>query len=455
MAHELSFLSTSNLGIAAQTITVPGTNYFLINYQPITARQNPDGTYEDVTETIEVMFTGSTVTVMRDAINTVERFLVEAKNRQKDEAGVRYYFRFKPDGDLVAWRSELLGGRVELGRNALQAYGQAKMEARIIITRRHYWEGNTAEIPLASNLDTVQVLGVRIKNHRDTSNSNHVEIASTAITGVLPSPLWIRLKNTSGSSQAYRNWYISNNVWNSPSSFTWEFQGENAVAGYGTDTVLATCSNGQYNALPVNLSSAIPWLIDGGQTERAAGYDFRVLMRMPGAIAQKLYITPSIWASTNLALLTPFPKEVAVLTTASRLVDLGTLQIPPGLGNDSAQAGVHLRLDVRAEVSTNLSVDYIQIFPAYNFRHLVMRGNTIPNNDSIYDNPIEESAYSEENDGDDDKKHAIITPLENPILAWPGRVQKLYFLHDVDTGDAPIATQTTVQAFYRPRLLTI
>lgn len=456
MAHVLSFLSSATTFVAAQTITLSGANYFLVRYQPATAKPKPDGAYDDITETIEVMFEGATVQAMRDALNAVERFLVDARTRAHDESGVRYYFRLQPDGDSVTWRSEVIDGRVELGTNALQAYGQAKMEARIIITRKHFWEGNTAEIPLVSTLDgTAAIGGRRILNHSDASNSNHVLIASTAITGVLPTPVWIRLKNTSNASQAYRNWYIANNVWNAPATFDWTIQGEERQTGYGTITALAGTSNGNYNALTVNTSASILWDIDGGQTQRAAGYDFRLLMRLTAAPSQNMYITPAIWANTNLARLTPFVKEVSVLTTGSRLVDLGTLQIPPGLGNDSAQAGVVLRFDVRSVASTLLNIDYIQLFPTHSLRHLVMRGNTILNNDAIYDNPIEEIAYSEEDNGDDFVKHAIITPLESPILVRPGRQQILYLLHDIDSGDAPIATQTTVQAYYRPRLLTI
>lgn len=459
MGNRVGFSSTSTVYQLPQLITFPNTvGYFLEKYAPTTPKENADGSYEPVTESIDLVFFGTTVTIMRENINRVELFLKMARDRALREAGVRYYMTFHLDGDLAGYRSGLISGRLELAADVLTAYGQAQMRGRVIVTRQPYWESSLrTEVRIGTYQDPAQGTGGRrIKNYRDGAAGNYVTVDNSSVTGVMPTPAQVSLQNTSGASQGYRNWYIANNVWSDPLGFNQVLEGENRRPGYGTVVPFASSSNGQYVQLAVNTTSSIIWDMSGALTGRCGGQTFRLLMRLASVPVGNIYVTPGIWDTSGNVPLTPFRKEIAITSTSSRLVDLGTMQIPPGLGNSVNQADTTLRFDVRSDSSTLLNIDYVQLFPTTGLRHLAQRGNLIPNNDFVVDDGIEGMAYSDETDSSGNLgKHAIYAQLESPVLLWPGRHQRLYFLHDTDGSDAPIATQTTVRMWYRARTMTI
>lgn len=447
MAHELSFYRPSApLEGAAQTITIPGANYFMLRYQPSTPQEKADGEYEDITETIEILFEGANTTAMRDALRAVERFLIAAKKRKQRNAGAKYYFRFKPHGDSVTWRSELLGGRVELGRNALTAFTQAKMEARIIITRRHYWEGDLTAIAIASPVDTTPATtGVRIGN--GATFISHVSIDNAQIVGSLDAPAMIEMKNTSGATQGYRNWYISQIE---AQVYDLHFEGEDAQVGH-TVEVDTDSSGGDYLEVDVDLTTTVNWDISADAAGWLSGRAWRVFMRLASAPSQTVYVTPYVYDEFGVVQISVLPSEKEITSTSSRLVDLGTLRIPSGLGNVDLQAGVVLRLSARATVSTLLNIDYVFLFSTNSIRHLVQRGNTIDDDDFVIEDGIEEAAYSKE----DTVKHAIYTQFESPVMLVPDLDQQICFVHDDADGDSVIDTESTIKMWYRPRLLTI
>lgn len=109
-------------------------------------------TRRNVTETCQCWVESTTGTAIAGSVNTIERYLVQAEHYQRTRLGNPVYVEFQQDGAASSYRSEILNGRVEWDKDALevaQTVGR-RMLAGITWTRRYYWEGAEVELPMTT-----------------------------------------------------------------------------------------------------------------------------------------------------------------------------------------------------------------------------------------------------------------------------------------------------------------
>lgn len=438
MAHVLS--------ITDGTTTAPlsTTSAMLSSYVPGTPDAAERGIVPPVTEPVEVLFYGANTTAARAALNVVERLLVQAERRQQTGTGARVYLQFQPDGDATAYRSEIIAGMVQLAPKSLQVFGQAQINARIIVTRVPYWEGARTQIPLTNGNGTNNTSGLSINNR----SGNWVGISSANVTGVLPAPLELQLVNTTGAGRNYYNFYASVNDFNT--ALAHHIEGETATDTAGTTTSNANSSASNYLSFSVVTTTYATLVLSTTLLQQTAGRFVRVVARLQTLSATgTVYCTPSVWDYYNLVPLW-VGNEVA-LNGSNYLLDLGVVPLPPG-GYVSGYGELRMRLTFRNTSGTaTVGLDYVQLLPSdpLCWRHVIQRGMVVANNSYMVDDGIEGVAYLVESGA----ANPIYSPVGAPAHVWPNRDQRLYILHD---GIGQTANWTlSVRAYYRPRRVTI
>ncbi len=466
MAHYLEI----NEGGSVVAVLSGNTAYMLTGYTPQSPEMRSqsrvglaDGGeidmpfYENVTETIEISVLGATTAVVQSNVAVVARALHSAKLRRMSRAGNKVHLYYQVDGDSTLYRSEILGGRLEIAPGGMATWGNKMLPVRIHITRRYYWEAVTAtELQLSSKASSSPATGGKtIHNQNDSSEGNYVQIASSQVLGTLPAPIKISLLNNSGSAKGYRNIYMAVNAFNDPTNFAHFQEGESSIfSGWGTAvTGQSTCSNSGHvtKTFAAGGTDYFKWTLSSTQLQAAAGKRFRLLARFNGYTTgtTAIKVKPVIMDDSGLITLDA-DEEVTLPSTQTDLIDLGVLPLPPG-GYDPLGAAHVLALAMRSTLaSATVNLDYIQLTPTDSYRHLVMLGNQIANNDAVVDDGLEGQVYSLEGGA----HHNILSPRGAPLMVWPGLTQRIYILHDTGAS-AAIANTFSVAAWYRPRRLTI
>lgn len=403
----------------------------------------------NVTQTIEVLIIGTSTANLQYLTHSLEGMLQAAHARQKSRVGPRVYLQIQLDSEASTWRSEILTGRLRFQDEALQEWINKKVNAQLIISRRHFWEGSETELQLSTSNASAATGGQTIYNHDDagTGHDNWVQIANTQVAGVLPAPVKLTLQNTSGGSVGYRNIYLAVNAFSDPSGFTHIIEGESRISGYGTITSESTCSGGNYNLYSFTDTGTILWDLSSGLLQDTQGRRFKLLMRCFGWTGTDLYVQPILRDSTGLVNLWVGDEVFlgSLADTSSRMIDLGSIPLPVG-GYQTAWGAMVLGLLVRSTGAAELDIDFIQLTPLDSFRWVVQRGLTIANNGTITDDNIEGLTHA--------GGSPIYSPKTGPLYVFPGRTQRIIILQDIGTSSA-IDKTFSVRAYYRPRRLTV
>lgn len=452
MAHALT------ISDGTTTVSLSTSNILLLSYVPVAPEMQDnaqfvnggDGgevlpVYGNVSETIEIMFENTTKTALQAQVASINRLLDTAKRRQTRRDGDRTYIKFTVDGDSTTYRSEVLSGRLELGEDSMRHYANIKVQARLYITRRFYWEADgETELQLSKSNVSATTGGVTIYNHDDsgTGHDNWVQIAAAQVGGELPCPLRLTLTNNSGASQAYRNFHIGTNAFSDPANFTHILEGESASGG--TVTSDSSCSGG---SKLVNSSwtgtNLVQFPLSGTQLQKTGGRWFRLLMRV-ASLTSSCYIKPQIRTGDGLVIL--HTGEEVLVNSSVPIVDLGSMPFPPSAAS-VAWADMKLTLSMRAVGTAGIQIDYVQLTPTDSYATLTQLGYTIPNAGIITIDGIEGAIHSE--------GFPIYSAPMPTAFVFPNRLQRLIFLHDETTGPVSIDNTISVRAYYRPRRLTI
>lgn len=426
------------------TLDAPEITTRELTSENIDGGEIPGATYRNITQTVELLFIGASTAALQTLVRSVENLLYLARRRQQTKAGARVYIQIQLDGEASAWRSEILNGALRLGEEALQQWINKKPEAQLIITRRFYWEGPEKELQLSTSSQSAATGGRTIANTDDGSRDNWVQIASSQVGGVLPTPVKLTLTNTSGVSVGYRNFYIGVNAYADPANFAHILEGESRQVGYGTVIADATCSGGNYNSYAFTNSGEIRWDLSSSVLQDTQGRWFRLLARFVGWPGTGIYVQPRIKeVNGNIPLWTG--DEVKLGSSGTQIVDLGAVPLPPG-GYQAAWAGHVLALTVRATGPATLNIDFLQLTPLDSYQQVAQRGNFIANTGTITFDNIEGIIHA--------GGSAIYSPKAGPLLLFPGITQRIIVLQD--TGSASSISQTfSVRAYIRERRLTV
>lgn len=442
------------------TINLTTTGVLLRHYVPQEAKRvvGTIADYEDVAEPIELLLEGSggSTTAMQTLHSQIKAMLYAAELRAETGRGPRVYIQYQPSNDPINWRSELRGGAVDLADNAMTVYGQAKMAIRLTITRSGVWEAaSEIELPLASVTSTSPATGGKpIQNHYVASTAgNFVTIAHTAVGGVIPTPPRIVLQNASGGTLVFRNIYLGCEQYaNGATNYCNMVQGEaDQAPSPGSDVSNPAASGGTMLEIEFTGQSSPRWHYSVAAVRAAAGRTFRLLVRfnfyslVPGNV---VWVQPALNELSGAFDLNPYvPRRALEALSVVQLVDVGTVSF----GDYPLSAGMATVLRLFSQAEVTVDIDYIQPLPADNFRRLEYVGVGVPNNHHIIDDGIEGRAYQVDGSS---QEIPVVSPKGNPILLYPGKVNRLYVLSDLG-ATAPIDNDLNARVYYRPRRLTV
>ncbi len=408
-------------------------------------------------ETVVLTVAASTFSTAQTALRGLETLLQQALHRQNTGKGDAVYVEYRAADSGDVYRSELLYGRVEpdpeTGTAGWAATGA--LRCTVLWQRRYYWEGARTELAL-DNTSTVSKAtgGVTVYNHSDSTagHDNYVDIAAADVGGVLPAPAEIALYNSYNSvARTYRA-YIGNNVFAAPATFAHILEGENKsyVAGGAAATANADSSNGYYQiatwASDVE-TEALRWTLSAAFLATARGNRFRLLARVAAGTSTGVRVT----AKVTLAALTTVA-EAPEVEVETGLCDLGVLQLPPWLTGQTDLYELSLALYTRLTGGGSLYLDYVQLTPLDGYRMLVPRGYGMAYTTTLVDDGITRTLYV---DWGSSAKTGHYIGHGAPLLLFPARAQRLYFLFTNSSGGTDIVRTHTVRVYYRPRLLTI
>ena len=430
---------TTTVDLSGGTTGIRGCTYFPLPGESLAA---------PVAETVELIGQGTEAQI-RSATNAIERLLDGARRRQALGTGVRVFLEYKPVSSDALFRSELLDGRVvwseEPGARRL-GETNPRVKMGLLVSRAPWWEGPETELQLSANGQAAATGGRTITNN---GSANWVQIAGSQVAGTLPAPLKLQLKNTVGSAQGFRYFWVGNNAFGNPTAFGHVVQGESRVAGYGTVTALGTCSGGQYVNLTLGTSGAIVcmWLLPAAMMA-AGGRWFRLLMRLAADCPVGVTVRWSIRDEDGFNEL--WSGQEQLLASGDEAHDCGVIPVPPGQ-YDASYGQVRLVLWAKATGAASLGVDYLSLLGTDALRSLSQVGTSMANNESVEIDEIDDRVYMT----DSSLRYPFLVKRGSALVVWPGVTQQLVTVASLSSGDAPIANTFAVRAWYRARRGTV
>jgi len=420
-----------------------------------------NATRRNVTETIEILLTGTTTDNCRALGRSLEVKLVGAEYYQRWKMGGRKFLEVQWGASGDWYRSEILTGKVEYGEEATRLGWMAlALPAALIVKRRFYWEASTeVEVALAVKGAAKATGGVAIYNHADTgaTHGNWVHIAAADVAGVLPAPCRIELTNTYNTADHAYTVRIGQNIFSVPGSLSHVLEGESCDYSYGSAGVPVDdddASGAHHEAITWNVTTEqllIGWTLGTTLLSYCRGNYFRLLARLIAVVGNER-ITPKITYGASHTSIAEAPE--VLLDDSYTLQDLGVLQIPPWLPGDASSGAVDLMFYGHAPGSpNNLYVDYVQLTPLDRYRVLTPRSYGLPYGLRLMDDGMAGTVYTDNGAGAGKAGHYVGTG--NLISLWPGKDQRLYFLTSNDTGGCEILRTAVVRIYYRPRRLTL
>lgn len=424
-----------------------GTAVWTTAYELATAQEG--GT--DATDNLKLLVFGATYAAVQSTLRSMERLLAAAQRRQVARVGARVYLTAQLDGDAAAWRSEIYAGQL-LTAGLADELRKSKIECALLIRRAPFWEGAETELALSGPSQAAATGGITIYNYDVSATyGNWVQVADTQVLGAIPAPIRLRLTNNSGSAQQYRTIHIGVNAFAGPATADVTLEGEDEATGAGADSTVADNSGGKYWTADDYVSGSGvllgQWVIPAATMAASAGRWWRLLARgfVAGTVWPVLYDylgLQVLWVGGEVT--PPNPTS-----TTQQLMDLGAVPIPPG-AYDASYAACRLGLWGRA----NPVVDFFQILGVDAYRRVeipeTLTAFAIANGDHLEIDEIEGRAYTVDATG----RHPLLSLQESPLVVFPGVTQRLQVLVRLPLT-VPIALTFSVQAWYRPRRLTL
>ena len=447
------------------TVTLTSGVYVLNSYpmrsadintsSPNSAAQDADITgvvYNDVRETITFFIDASSPSNAQDSLNLVEQFFPLAHRREITDTGNFVYIEVQLTSDSAIWRSEIVTGRVTPSSDAFTSLPQSKIACTLEITRRYFWEVVT---PVSLSLSNGGGSGttLNITNYNSGSNYNYGDVSSGSISGSLPAPAVVKVTNKAGSAVEFKNVYMGINAFAGPSGFTHVFEGESADGGNGSAVSDSSCSGGsRYDFSWTGASSKMAyWLPSSTFLNYAAGQRFRVIARFKGGVSSNVFL--KVMAGVyDSPLFIPTWTGDEVQGNGEWLLDLGSIRLPnanyiPGT-NYSSGFGITFR----TTSTGSLSLDFVALFLADNFRKLEQIPSLLINDgETVEDDSRYHESYYKYASG---LKYNVFEGMGSDLYVWPGKTNRVQVLFD-EGPTHTINRPMYLQLQYYPRRLTI
>jgi hypothetical protein len=394
-----------------------------------------------VTESIDLLITGFTVTQVRDLMRQLEARIDIARHSRYVQSTEKLYLTVSLQEDSKTYRSEIKHARI-VYRDLMGQVSRKAVEVTLLIERLPYWEEPETHLFLTSagNASATQSPVQLWVNDDATSQSNWFNVGSEFAGGSLPTPLRIQIRNADSTSRHYERIYFSNHTFiGSTALFR---RGVQSDGGSGTR---ALTNNAHWN---FDLTTAQVTAIGGRYCRMFAAF---TTIPVTGWVAGGVSVKP---AGTALPVV---QGERVFVQSGSRLVDLGTFQVPPGsptLGG--VTPGVHsLTVGFVREEGTNsvsATIQFVVLMPVGEglYRSIQSLGMIYSTGAGFKDDGMRGDVWSWAG-----SSHLPLAKgMGRPIMIWPGRNNHIRVLADLQSTFVP-GISFDVQAFYRARRLTI
>lgn len=377
-------------------------------------------TWENAADTIELYFYGSSSAAIQTALHNFELVLYEILERRSSGEGDRGYVKLQLSSDTSdLWRSEVLLLQLVPETNFLSEWGTLYMQARLYITRKPWWEGDSeSTASVSSNYTGATTSGVRI----DNTTGCWVNVPSASISTSMPTPLKIRIDNDNAGAQSFQEIWASINQYKTPASFT---------PCYTLNFTSGTYSTVSYNFAYTHLFSAT-------QAALLAGRRFQVIIQQ----SDKPVNMTGYWqASSTAAIDTGSPplyipqlytNEVSSWSEgAGASIALGAVALPPGGYDNDVTTGDYVALSfwvrhASAATSNAYSIKNLYVFPNKYLRYY-LAGAMGPSDwaagEGVVDDPYENHVYYTKSDG---KQYDYHFSTGQPLMFMPGRDARVY-----------------------------
>ncbi|MGV1048228.1 MAG: hypothetical protein ACOYD4_06865 [Solirubrobacterales bacterium] len=404
---------------------------------------------ETTVDTVALHIRGSSGSNMQTNVRTLEALLEAAKRRRKKGIGPRVYVMVTLDTDGSGWRSELVGGALDLSPASLAVWANNQMPAELTLERMAFWEAaSEVELQLSAPNQSAATGGRTIYNHwdSDTGHGYWVQIAAAQVGGNLPAPFRLELANSVGSGRAYNRVHAAVNVLNDPANFAGRIEGESWSSGASTEAD-ASSSGGNRATFTVNTSTTVTWALNDAFVVDASGMRFWMLARVV-SLSGHVTVRPELRTGAGTTVWQSH-EPMQWDTTTAHLAVLGTLPIPPG-GYDTTWDDVVLALVFTSSASVTVKIDYIAFMPCDNYRLVTMLGESVANGGAVVVDDM--TGYAGVSVSS--LMRPLASPRGNPMLLYPAQIQRIYVLQDIVAG-CNIADTFSVRVYFRARRATV
>jgi len=398
--------------------------------------------FSNVTESLELHISDTTAALVAAKVQAIERLLDLARQGSMGMFDNKLYVRLQFDNDTLVWRSQILAARLEMEQGTDQIW-RKYIRATLIITRRFYWETEALQaLEVSSGTTTTATTGyATVYNSDDThaTQRNWFQIAAAQLTGSLPAPAKISVKNISGAERNCYSVYLGNYAFCDPTNIDPVWRAESATL---VDTSIGTTEQDFY-----------AWDMSNGIVDDFRGQFGRSVVvfsdRPEGTTllrAALQYRGPTPQADLALG-------EQMLDVSQDFVMDLGALPIPPS--GYAAGMGDRLYLTLKGKAASGtdtVGVDWLQIFPSGAGRYRVLKGIfgglTLESNNEVVDDGPAGAVYLATTG---DEVLPLYRPLYTPIYLWPNRVQRLRLLISGGSFAFETGQPWGVKCEYRPR----
>jgi len=391
--------------------------------------------WQNATESMDLLITGANAAAIQTSVQSIERLLDKARQSALTWRGARVYLQVQHDADSAAWRSEVLAGHLEYG-DLLSEMAMGRAEARLIVTRRHYWEGARTQLQLSTEADSTPSTSERTLHLTDDATSgqrNYINIAAAQVTGVLPAPIELQLRNAEASSADWDGYHLGNFVHMDPAN---------------VDPILLGSAGTATSWTADTEQEVIRWALTDAQLDDFAGQFCRVLAVISNTPSG--YLRAVAMATLGGVRLPIYKPPAQVYVDGGGIWDLGVVPLPPGGYTQNATA-IALAIYGQKTGGGTLTVDYVHLMPAGHglYRYVEQPGFFVPNTAAFVDDGPEDRTYIR--DTSSSAEYAILRPLGEPLYLMPGVQNRIRVMIRGSTkGD-----EVEAQAWYRPRRLSI
>jgi hypothetical protein len=466
MAHSLKIVYRL-IGDAAETVIDlnDGTNYDLVDYAPVSPAPGADY----VEEQAIVRCKGTTQELMLTAIQGLEYAFTKLKETRDQDQGYGYIYFDTPDTSVRL--SPLYEGRIELNKRLLygEDWANKATNVTLIWKRAPYSRPSGAESYALTNLNGTDVnsstTGLNVFNCNDGSGvspsklCNYIDVTPTPGDDPTEMSWWIFNKTNDAAIIRKIHYAINAGANSDDAPCSLEFEDGTG----GTETASAAASGGYYNIITwteVVEKQIYTYPLDGANLVYYGGKMFKLFTKLFSALGRSdIYLKFKILNGTSILA----DSGWHLAQSADEIQEVGVLEIPPVSHTFDFSKYGNLTLALYAKCSTagtkTLNGDFIQLMPVEHGIRMI----TDIIGELGYDDFVSDKG-NELTHGNMLVSVIATTPITfspglvavgERIRLIPGRLNRIYFLHDLQDGTAPINHKLLVGFTGHPRYRSI